>query len=56
LNGNVVNEVRQTVIHTAEPLVHQLSVFGVELVIEKVKCHKSPGIDRIPAELIKARG
>jgi hypothetical protein len=56
LNGNGVNEVRQTVIHIAEPLVLQPSVFGVELAIEKVKCHKSPGIDRIPAELIKAGG
>jgi len=26
----------------------------VKLVIEKVKGHKSPGIDQIPAELIKA--
>jgi hypothetical protein len=28
----------------------------VELVIEKLKSHKSPGIDQIPAELIKAGG
>jgi hypothetical protein len=26
----------------------------VELAIEKLKSHKSPGIDQIPAELIKA--
>jgi len=26
------------------------------LVIEKLKSHKSPGIDQIPAELIKAGG
>ena len=30
------------------------SVLEVELVIEKLKSHKSPGIDQIPAELIKA--
>jgi len=30
------------------------SAFGVELAIEKLKSHKSPGIDQIPAELIKA--
>ena len=30
------------------------SAFDVELVIEKVKSHKSPGIDRIPTEVIKA--
>ena len=26
------------------------------LAIEKLKSHKSPGIDKIPAELVKARG
>jgi hypothetical protein len=26
------------------------------MAIEKLKRHKSPGIDKIPAELIKARG
>ena len=30
------------------------SDFKVELAIEKLKSHKSPGIDQIPAELIKA--
>jgi hypothetical protein len=28
----------------------------VEMAIEKLKRHKSPGTDHIPAELIKARG
>jgi hypothetical protein len=28
----------------------------VEIAIEKLKRHKSPGIDQIPAELIKAGG
>ena len=32
------------------------SAFEVELAIEKLKSHKSPGIDQIPAELIKAGG
>ena len=32
------------------------SALEVELAIEKLKSHKSPGIDQIPAELIKAGG
>ena len=32
------------------------SVLEVELAIEELKSHKSPGIDQIPAELIKAGG
>ena len=43
-------------IHIAEPLVPELSVFDVELAIEKLKSHKLPGIDHISAELIKAGG
>ncbi len=42
--------------HTAEPLVPEPSAFEVEMAIDKLKSHKSPGIDQIPAELIKARG
>ena len=51
-----VNDGRQTEIHTAEPLVPEPSAFEVELAIEKLKSCKSPGIDQIPAELIKAGG
>jgi len=51
-----VNDVRQTEIHTTEPLVPQPSAFEVEMAIEKIKRHKSPGIDQIPAELIKRGG
>ena len=32
------------------------SAVEFELVIEKLKSHKSPGTDPIPAELIKASG
>jgi len=38
---------------------HQLpvpSAFEVELATAKLKSHKSPGIDQIPAELIEAGG
>src|SRR5215469_7245507 len=55
-NVHEVNDVRQAEIHTVEPLVPEPSAFEVELAIEKVKNHKSPGIDQIPAELIKAGG
>ena len=51
-----VSDVRQAEIQTAEPLVPEPSVLEVELAIEKLKSHKSPGIDQIPAELIKAGG
>jgi len=51
-----VNDIRQTEIHTAEPLVPEPSTFEVELATEKPKSYKSPGIDQIPAELIKAGG
>ena len=43
-------------IHTAEPLVHEPSASDVELATEKIKSHKSPGIDHILAELIKSGG
>jgi hypothetical protein len=41
-------------IYTAEPLVPEPSAFEVKLAIEKLRSHKSPGVDHIPAELIKA--
>ena len=42
--------------HTAEPLVPEPSSLEVELVIEKLKIHKSLGNDQIPAKLIKSGG
>jgi len=42
--------------HTAEPIAPELSAREVEMSIEKLKRHKSPGTDQIPAELIKAGG
>ena len=51
-----VCDVRQAEINTAEPLVPEPSVLEVELAIRKLKSHKSPGIDQIPAELIKTGG
>jgi len=56
LNVHGVNDVRETVIYTAEPLVPQSSAFEVQMAIEKLKRHTSPGTDQIPAEFIKAGG
>jgi len=56
LNVHGVNVVRLTEIHTAEPLVSEPNATEVELAIEKLTSHKSPGTDQIPAELTKAGG
>jgi hypothetical protein len=53
LNVHGHNDVKKTEIHTAVP---EPSAFEVEMAIEKLKSYKSPGIDQIPAELIKAGG
>jgi len=50
LNVHGVNDVRQAEIHTAEPLVPEPRDSEFELAVEKLKSHKSPGIDQIPAE------
>ena len=49
LNIHGVNEVKQIKLHTAEPQVPEPSAFEVELAVEKLKSHKSPGIDQILA-------
>jgi len=56
LNVHEDNDIRQAEIHTAERLVPEPSAFEFEFAIGKLKNHKSPGIDQIPAELIKAGG
>jgi hypothetical protein len=50
-----VNDVRQTEMHTAEPLVLESRCFNVEIAIEKLKTYKSPGTDQILAELAPSR-
>jgi len=49
-----VKDVRQAEILTAEPLVPEPSAAEFELAIGKLKSYKTPGIDQITAELIKA--
>jgi hypothetical protein len=51
-----VKDVWQAEIQTAEPLVPDPSASEVELAIDKLKSHKSPGIDHILAELITVGG
>jgi hypothetical protein len=53
LNVHVVNDVRQTDMHTVEPLAPEPVPFEVEIAIEKLERYKSPGIDQILAEVIK---
>ena len=54
LNVHGFNDIRQTDIHTEELLVPEPSAVEFEMAVEKLKRHKSPGIDQIPAELINA--
>ena len=56
MNVHGVHDVRQTETHTAEPLLPEPSAFEVDLAIEKLKSHKLPGIDQIPAEKFKGIG
>jgi len=56
LNVHAVNNVGQTKIHTAEPLVPEPGAFDVEMATEKLEGHKSPGMEQIPAELMKEGG
>jgi len=44
---------RHIEIHTQEPLLFEPSVFEVEMAIENLKRHKSPGIEQIPPKLIQ---
>jgi hypothetical protein len=54
LNAHGAGGVRQTEMHTAEPLVPEPSASEVEVAIGKLKRFKSPGVDQIPAELFQA--
>jgi hypothetical protein len=51
-----LNDVTQTEIQTAEPLVPEPRAFEVQMAEKKKKRHRSPGTDYILAEMIKAGG
>jgi hypothetical protein len=53
LHVHGVRDVRQIEIHTTELLVPKPSAFEIDLAIENLKTHKSPGTDQIPALVIK---
>jgi len=55
-NVRGVKDVGQAETHTPQPLVPEPSASEVKLAIDKLKSHKSPGIDQIPTELIKSGG
>ena len=55
-NAHGLQDVGQVEIPTANPLVPEPSASEFELVIDKLKSHKSTGFDEIAAELIKAGG
>jgi hypothetical protein len=50
------SDVRQTEVHTAEPLVPGPSRLEVEISIAKLKKYNTPGSDEILAELIQSGG
>jgi hypothetical protein len=53
LNEHVVN-VRQTEMHTNEPLALEPSPFEVEIITEKLREYKPSSTGEIPAEVIQA--
>jgi hypothetical protein len=55
-NVRTVNDIRQTEIYTAEPLVLESSSFRVEIAFAKLKRYKSLGFNQIPAEVTQAGG
>jgi hypothetical protein len=56
LNVHRVSDVRQIEIHTAELLVPDHSPFEADIADAKLERYKSPGSDKILAELIQAGG
>jgi predicted nucleic acid-binding protein len=56
LNVHRVSDFREIEIHTAEPLVRELSPSKFEIATAKLKKYKSLGSDQILAELIQAGG
>ena len=56
LNVNQSTNHEGSEIYTVEPDIPKPSLVEVELTVEKLKKHKTPGVDHIPSELIQACG
>jgi hypothetical protein len=56
LNSHNICDVRQTELHTIEPLVPGPIHLEAEIAVAKLKKYNSPGSDQILAEMIKAGG
>jgi hypothetical protein len=56
LNVYRVSDVRQTELHTAEPLAPEPSTLEAATAIAKLKAYKLPGNEQILADIIQARG
>jgi hypothetical protein len=54
LNVHRAGDVRQTEMHTAEPLVPEPSASEVEVAVGKLKSNNTADVDQILAELIQA--
>jgi len=48
LNVHEANDVRQTEVHKAQPLVPEPSTFKVEMTIENLNTHYQVQIDQVP--------
>ena len=56
LNFNQTTSHEERKIYTAEPDIPEPSLLEVELTIENLRKHKTPGVDHIPSKLILADG
>jgi hypothetical protein len=54
LNVHGINDVTETEVCTAEPLLPELNFFEAEIATEKLKAYRLPHTDQIPAELIQS--
>jgi len=56
LNVHGINDVRQTEINSAEPIVPEPNASEIKMLTEKLKRYTSSSNEQIPAEVIKAGG